>query len=187
MWQCYSTLHHTVIGMLSCLMFDVCSLPPHPTSRGHLAMIIKWKPTFGLTTCPDLHIDHALFHQEHPGGLKHKDTTTQKSGVIYRYKCDREVCDEKYTGESTRTFGERFKEHLKAPFPIFEHCNITGHHTSVDNFIIVGWESQNLTRTMREAIVIRVDGPSLNRNISKYQWPYIWDEVLLNTAGHKCE
>ena len=43
------------------------------------------------------------------------DPILKKSGVIYRYKCDRVECDEEYIGESSRTFGERFKEHQKAP------------------------------------------------------------------------
>ena len=44
---------------------------------------------------------------------KDKDPTLKKSGVIYRYKCDRVECDEEYIGESSRTFGERFKEHQR--------------------------------------------------------------------------
>ena len=43
---------------------------------------------------------------------------TKKSGVIYRFKCDRLECDEEYIGETSRTFGERYREHLKAPSPI---------------------------------------------------------------------
>ena len=56
--------------------------------------------------------------------LKDKDHIAKKSGIIYRYKCDRVECDKEYIGKSTRTFGERFKEHLKAPSPIwpFQHC-----------------------------------------------------------------
>ena len=38
---------------------------------------------------------------------------------LYRYKCDREECDEEYIGESARTFGERYKEHLKCPSLIY--------------------------------------------------------------------
>ena len=49
---------------------------------------------------------------------KDKDLILKKSGVIYRYKCDRVECDEEYIGESARTFAERFKEHQKAPSPI---------------------------------------------------------------------
>ena len=48
---------------------------------------------------------------------KDKDPVLKKSGVIYSYKCGRVECDEEYIGESSRTFGERFKEHQKAPSP----------------------------------------------------------------------
>ena len=48
---------------------------------------------------------------------KDQDHITKKSGVIYRHKCDRLECDHEYIGETARTFGERFKEHLKAPSP----------------------------------------------------------------------
>ena len=37
---------------------------------------------------------------------KDNEHITQKSGIIYRYKCDRLECDEEYIGESARTFGE---------------------------------------------------------------------------------
>ena len=53
--------------------------------------------------------------------LKDKHTIMQKSGLMYRSKCDRVEHDKEYIGESARTFGERFKEHLKAPSPIYEH------------------------------------------------------------------
>ena len=111
---------------------------------------------------------------------KDRDHITQKSGIIYRYKCDRVECDEEYIGESARTFGERFKEHLKCPFPIYDHSNITGHNTTLDNFSIVGREDQNLMRLIKEAIYIRVNNPSLNKNIGKYHLHHIWDEVLNN-------
>ena len=44
---------------------------------------------------------------------KDKDHITKKSGIIYRLKCDRLECDEECIGETPRTFGERYKEHLK--------------------------------------------------------------------------
>ena len=46
---------------------------------------------------------------------KDQDPMKSRSGVIYRFKCHRVECDDEYIGESSRTFGERFKEHLKAP------------------------------------------------------------------------
>ena len=50
---------------------------------------------------------------------------------------------------------------------------------------IVGREEQNLMRDIKEALYIRVNNPSLNRNIGKYNLPHIWDEVLYNTSELK--
>ena len=111
---------------------------------------------------------------------KDVDPMMKKSGVIYSYKCGRVECDEEYIGESSRTFRERFREHQKAPSPIFDHFNNTGHCISVENFNIVGREDQNLKRATKEALYIRVNNPSLNRNVGKYHLPHIWDEVLYN-------
>ena len=88
---------------------------------------------------------------------KDKDPIQKKSGVIY----------------------------LKAPSPIFDHLNITGHNVPIDNFSIVGREDQNLIRTIKEALYIRVNYPSLNKNVGKYHLPHIWDEVLFNTSELK--
>ena len=106
----------------------------------------------------------------------------KKSKVIYRYKCDRVECGEEYIGESSRTFGERFKEHQKTPSPIYDHSNTTGHTTTIENFSIVEREDQNLIRTIKGALYIRVNNPSINRNTGKYHLPHIWDEVLFNTS-----
>ena len=46
---------------------------------------------------------------------KDEDHITRKSCIIYRYKCGRVECNVEYIGKSSRTFGERFREHLKAP------------------------------------------------------------------------
>ena len=48
-----------------------------------------------------------------------------------------------------------------------------------------GREEQNLMRAIKEALYIRVNNPSLNRNIGKYHLPHIWDEVLFNTSELK--
>ena len=116
---------------------------------------------------------------------KGKEHITKKSGIIYRFKCDRLECDEEYIRESARTFGERLKEHLKAPSPIYDHSNITGHTTTLENFSIVGREEQNPSRLIKESMFIRVNNPSLSRNIGKYHLPHIWDEVLINNTKLK--
>ena len=94
-------------------------------------------------------------------------------------------CDEKYNEEFSRVFGERFQEHQKAPSPIFDHTNTTGHNINLENFSIVGREDQNLKRVIKEALFIRVNNLSLNRNVGKFHLPHIWDEVLFNTSELK--
>ena len=39
--------------------------------------------------------------------------------------------------------------------------------------------------TIKEALYIRVNDPSLNRNVGKYHLPHVWDEVLFNTSELK--
>ena len=38
-----------------------------------------------------------------------------------------------------------------------------------------------IARSIKEAILIKVNDPSLNRNIGKYQLPHKWNEVLANS------
>ena len=94
-------------------------------------------------------------------------------------------CDEEYIGESARNFEERFKEHLKAPSPIYDHFNISGHTVTIENFSILGREDQNLIRTIKEAVYIRANNPFLNKNDGKFHLPHLWDEVLLNISELK--
>ena len=58
---------------------------------------------------------------------KDKDPMVNQSGAIYWYQCGDLGCDEEYIGETSRIFGERYKEHLKAPSAIHHHSSQTGH------------------------------------------------------------
>ena len=106
-----------------------------------------------------------------------------QSGAIYWYQCVDLGCDEEYIGETSRTFGERFKEHLKAPSSIHHHSSQKGCPTSHNNFQIIGREGHNLARNIKESIYIRVNNPTLNNNISKFNLSHIWNRPLLNTKG----
>ena len=96
-----------------------------------------------------------------------KDTMTKKNAVIYWYRCDNIDCDKEHIGESSRTFGERYREHLKAPSPIYDHQNNSGHITTVDNFRIIDREGNNMARAIKETIHITVNNPTLYRNIGE--------------------
>ena len=107
------------------------------------------------------------------------------SGAIYWFQCGDLSCDDEYIGDTSSTFGERFKEHLKEPSPIHHHSISTGHPTTQHHFQIIGREGHGIVRTMKESIYIRVNNPTLKRNIGNFNLHHIWDRVLLNTPGLK--
>ena len=74
---------------------------------------------------------------------------------------------------------------MRAPSSIHDHHNTTGHDLSLENFSIVAREDQSIARSIKEAILIKVNDPPLNRNIGKYQLPHIWDEVLVKSPELK--
>ena len=113
---------------------------------------------------------------------KDKDPMVNQSGAIYWYQCGDLGCDDEYIGETSRTFGKRYKEHLKPPSAIHYHSNQTGYTSNQNNFQIIG-RGTNLARNIKESIYIRVNNPTLNNNIGKFNLSHIWDRVLLNTKG----
>ena len=108
-----------------------------------------------------------------------------KSGVIYSFQCNNIASNEQYIGETARTLGERCKEHLKQPSPIYAHIQQTGHTATDISFNIIGREDQGQAKTIKESIFIRVNNPTLNQNIGKYNLSHIWDRVLFKTPGLK--
>ena len=116
---------------------------------------------------------------------KDKDPMVSQSDAIYWYQCGDLTCDDEYIGETSRTFGERYKEHLKDPSPIHHHNNQTNYPINQNNFKIIGREGHHMSRYIKESIFIRVNNPTLNNNIGKFNLPHIWDWVLINTPGLK--
>ena len=109
---------------------------------------------------------------------KDKDNILKKSRVICRYRCGRVDCEDEYIGELGRTFAERFRKHLRAPSLIYDHYKTTGHEVSLHNVSIMGRDDQSMTRTIREAMLIRVNDPSLN---TKY-----WQILAATYLGMRC-
>ena len=79
---------------------------------------------------------------------KDKDPIVNQSGTFYWYQCGNLGCDDEYIGETSRTFGERYKEHPKAPSAIHHHSNQADHTTNQNNFQIIGREGHNLARNI---------------------------------------
>ena len=99
---------------------------------------------------------------------KDKDPKEKKSGVIYHYQYPAIDCGDEYIGETSRTLGEQYKEHLRESSTIQVHSQLTGHQTTLHNFNILGREGQDLTRLIKEAIFVRVNNPMCNKNIGKF-------------------
>ena len=109
----------------------------------------------------------------------------KRSEAIYYNQCGELACNEEYIGETSRTFGERFKEHLKEPSPIHVHSTQTGHSTTPDNFNIIGMEDHGLGWTIKQSIFIMVNNPTLNRKVDMYNVHHIGDRVLFNIPDLK--
>ena len=116
---------------------------------------------------------------------KAKDPMVNQSDAIYWYQCGDLGCDDEYIGETSRTFGERYKEHLKDPSSIHHHNNQTNYPINHNNFKIIRREGHHLSRYIKESIFIRVNNPTLNNNVGKFNLPHLWDRDLINTPGLK--
>ena len=75
---------------------------------------------------------------------KDKDSMSNKNSVNYSYSCGRIDCDKEYKEKSSRASGGRFIEYLKAPSPIYDHQNHSGHETAIENFRIIGREGNSI-------------------------------------------
>ena len=78
-------------------------------------------------------------------------------------------------------------QEMEVQIPVFLTIQHTGHSATVDNFNIIRMEDRDLARTIKEAIYIRVNNPSLHRNVGKYHLNHLWDRVLFNTPGLKID
>ena len=87
--------------------------------------------------------------------------------------------------DTTQNICRKIQRTYAGPSLIHDHHNITGHELSLGNFSIVGREDQSIAMDIKEVILIRVNDPSLNRNIGKYQLPHIWYEVLVKSPELK--
>ena len=116
---------------------------------------------------------------------KDQDPKEKKSDVIYSYQCEEIACNEEYIGKTSRILGERYREHLKEPSPIHAHSLQSGHNSTSGNFNILRREDRGLTRIIKEAIYIRVNNPTLNWNIGKFNPNHIWDQSFLTPPGLK--
>ena len=59
------------------------------------------------------------------------------------------------------------------PHPYMGHSQATGHPIDNNKFNIIGREDWGQARTIKESLYIRVNSPTLNQNVGKYNLNYI--------------
>ena len=126
-----------------------------PYTQGLCESIKKIHGRYGIQT----HFKHGRTIKNLLVSPKDKDPMVNQNGAIYWYQCGDLGCDDKYIGETYRTSGERYKEHLKAPSAIHHHSSQTGCPTSHNDFQIIGREGHNVARNIKESIYIMVNNP----------------------------
>ena len=114
-----------------------------------------------------------------------QDPKEKKCEVIYSYQCGAIDSGEEYIWETSRTLRKCYREHLKEPSPIHVHSLHTSHQLSPDQFNIIGREDHNPSRLINESIYIRVNNPTLGRNIGKVSLSHIWDRILFSDPDLK--
>lgn len=83
-------------------------------------------------------------------------------------------------GETARSVGTRFKEHSRTKgtlTAVGEHTKLHQHNIGLDDVQVIAREDHFWKRKIREAIEIRVQQPTLNRDAG-YELPAIYDDLL---------
>ena len=114
---------------------------------------------------------------------KDKISMALKQNVIYHWTCPSQGCKSEYIGETSRTMGERVREHksdsTNNKSAIYFHCKQLGHPLpKIEDFKIIDTDPGQISREAREAIHIRMKDPPLNRNIGKMFVPNSFNKLL---------
>ena len=117
---------------------------------------------------------------------KDKVPTSQKKDVVYHWECQADSCNSSYIEETSRSLGERVKEHSKlSTSAILKHCTDFHHPLpSIKNFSIIDKDSSQITQETKEAIHIQRLDPNLNRNIGKMSILHCFDPLIATKPKH---
>ena len=127
-----------------------------------------------------------------------KDKTEKKdtAGPIYYIRCQRQTqrgqCTESYIGETERSLKTRFLEHRRpssTSSEVSQHIHIESpdHHVELEEVKILDREQRYFERGVKEAIYIRVNQPSLNKDGGRYKLPRVYDPILGSHVRKICD
>ena len=124
-----------------------------------------------------------------------KDKTEKKDivGPVYMIPCQgkttRGTCSESYIGETERFLWTSFLEHRRpssvSSSEVAAHIHIEspGHHLEFDKVRILDRETRYFERGVKEAIHIRANQPSLNKDGGRHRLSRVYDPILTSKVN----
>ena len=109
---------------------------------------------------------------------KDKIPDAKKCGVVYQVNCAN--CDATYVGEAIRSLNTRYNDHCKTTgvtTAVGDHLKDHKHKIKLDDVQVLAREDNYWKRKIREAIEIKTECPTLNRDTG-YDLPAIYDDLL---------
>ena len=117
---------------------------------------------------------------------KDKQPHGRASRVVYGVSCE-PPCPDTYIGETIQPLQTRMGQHRRASSTglndsaVYTHLDATGHSFKTENVIIMDRDTRWHQIGIKEAIWVRAEQPSLNRNGgTRHNLPHAWDRVIAN-------
>jgi len=111
---------------------------------------------------------------------------------VYMIPCQGQTikgpCRESYIGETERSLKTRFLEHRRPSSTSSEvsqhiHIESPGHHVDLEQVQILDREPRYFERGVKEAIYIKANRPSLNKDGGRYKLPDVYDPIISQHLG----
>ena len=105
---------------------------------------------------------------------------SQKTDIIYHWKCPGNNCTAEYIGETNRSLKERVSDQRNQTTSGIRNHQISTNHPKAElkDFTIIDSDSNTLYHWAKEALHICIKDPSLNRNTGKVRIPSVFNKLL---------
>ena len=106
------------------------------------------------------------------------------SHLIYKFCCSN--CNITYYGETEHHLKVRAGEHISAPpltrkrvnnnkkSSVKDHCLLSGHVCSFEDFSVLNYESHKFKRLIKESLLVTKDKPLLNKQVKSLKLELFW-------------
>ena len=113
---------------------------------------------------------------------------SQKTDILYSWKCPANNCTAEYIGETNRSLKERVSDHRNQTTSAIRNHHISTKDSKAElkDFMIIDRDSNTLHHWAKDAFQICIKDPSLNRNIGRVRIPSVFNKLLIlqTQLGH---